>query len=395
MPSEIKKIISPDNYVLASAAVPEGYITGGALQQQRQHERVPFTMSVHVLNTEKQIFLFALSDEMFTTYRNELIKQGLRQVPNVIWSSIRDFIEPEQYLQQFSEAMTQMRLTMTAQGELPSVFNANLRQKLADFRAEYDVYFQYETQAGAPTYPQNLCFRSYLRRFTGVKDNQPYVVLSGMDYKGIEYYTTLPMPGMGMFGMLGGGSRQRQSGPGSLKFGYGNPCDAIEWGAENRFIVSAPQQYEAEATQVFADFVSTYQMSQGLRSQFIELRASRAAMMFQQSLQYQQMAQQARMNLQYQQQKLTRMLQENSAAMSAGIMDSWDKKMASDSRISANYSEAIRGVNTYQTTSGRPVEVSVTADHVYENRYGDVYGVSGTAPDQETLNRLNWTELGQ
>ena len=89
------------------------------------------------------------------------------------------------------------------------------------------------------------------------------------------------------------------------------------------------------------------------------------------------------------------MLQENSAAMSAGIMDSWDKKMASDSRISANYSEAIRGVNTYQTTSGRPVEVSVTADHVYENRYGDVYGVSGTAPDQETLNRLNWTELGQ
>ena len=39
MPSEIKKIISPDNYVLASAAVPEGYITGGALQQQRQHER--------------------------------------------------------------------------------------------------------------------------------------------------------------------------------------------------------------------------------------------------------------------------------------------------------------------------------------------------------------------
>ena len=74
-------------------------------------------------------------------------------------------------------------------------------------------------------------------------------------------------------------------------------------------------------------------------------------------------------------------------------MDSWDKKMASDSRTSANYSEAIRGVNTYQMTDGRSVEVSVTADHVYENRYGDVYGVSGVEPNQETLNRLDWTEL--
>lgn len=391
MASEIRNIMSPENYVLASAAVPEGYLTGGALQQQIQHERVPFTMSVHVLNTEKQIFLFALSDEMFTTYTNEQIKLALRQVPNVIWSSIRDFIEPEQYLKQFSEAMSGMRLTATAAAELPSVFNANLRQKLADFRAEYDVYFQYETQAGAPTYPQNLSFRSYLRRYTGMKDNRSFVVLSGMDYKGIEYYTTLSMPNM--FTIYEKGYQPRRSAPGSLQFGHGNPCDAIEWGSENRFIVWAPLEYEQEAEQVFSDFVSTYQMAPGLRSQFIELRAERAARMFRQSLQYQQMAQQARINLQYQQQKLTRMLQENSEAMSAGIMDSWNKKMASDSRISANYSEAIRGVNTYRTTSGRPVEVSVTADHVYENRYGDVYGVSGAAPDQETLNRLNWTEL--
>ena len=30
---------------------------------------------------------------------------------------------------------------------------------------------------------------------------------------------------------------------------------------------------------------------------------------------------------------------------------------------------------------------------VYQDRYGDVYGVSGTAPDQEFLNRNDWTEL--
>jgi hypothetical protein len=89
----------------------------------------------------------------------------------------------------------------------------------------------------------------------------------------------------------------------------------------------------------------------------------------------------------------SRMIAQNSAQMSAGIMDSWNRKMASDSRISQARSEAIRGVNTYQTTGGRSVEVGVTADHVYQNNYGDVYGVSGTAPDQELLNRLNWTEI--
>ena len=83
----------------------------------------------------------------------------------------------------------------------------------------------------------------------------------------------------------------------------------------------------------------------------------------------------------------------NRPAMSDMIMDSWNKKMASDSRISQARSEAIRGVNVYQNSYGQNVDVSVTADHVYENRYGDVYGVSGNAPDQELLNRMDWREL--
>ena len=67
--------------------------------------------------------------------------------------------------------------------------------------------------------------------------------------------------------------------------------------------------------------------------------------------------------------------------------------MASDSRISQARSEAIRGVNVYQNSYGQNVDVSVSADHVYENRYGDVYGVSGNSLDQNTLNELNWTEI--
>ena len=69
--------------------------------------------------------------------------------------------------------------------------------------------------------------------------------------------------------------------------------------------------------------------------------------------------------------------------------------MASDSRISQARSEAILGVNTSQNSYGQNVSVDVTADHVYQNNYGDVYAVSGIAPDQETLNKLNWRELSK
>ena len=74
-------------------------------------------------------------------------------------------------------------------------------------------------------------------------------------------------------------------------------------------------------------------------------------------------------------------------------MDSWEKRSASQSRMSANYSEAVRGVNTYTTPSGGAVECSVTADHVYQNQYGDTFGVSGNAVDPDVAAKLNWTKL--
>ena len=55
---------------------------------------------------------------------------------------------------------------------------------------------------------------------------------------------------------------------------------------------------------------------------------------------------------------------------------------------SPDYSEAIRGVNTYTTSDGREVEVSVRAEHVYENQAGDVYGT-----DSSFEPGGDWTEL--
>ena len=154
-----------------------------------------------------------------------------------------------------------------------------------------------------------------------------------------------------------------------------------------------PKEYEKEAFVDFMEFVETFHMDNQLRQRFYAMNEQRVQMRMQETMRFQGMAQASMQSLMYNQQRLTQTLAQNSAAMSDMIMDSWDKKMASDSRISQARSEAIRGVNVYQNSYGQNVDVSVTADHVYENRYGDVYGVSGNAPDQELLNRMDWREL--
>lgn len=53
-----------------------------------------------------------------------------------------------------------------------------------------------------------------------------------------------------------------------------------------------------------------------------------------------------------------------------------------------DFSEAIRGVNTYMTSDGREVELDVSADRAYENQAGDVIGGSGGFDPG-----ADWTEI--
>lgn len=394
--NELRHLCDKDNNWYATAAVPANYLSGASAVMKVQHPRVPFSINAYSMDTTKGIFIFGLSDEMWTTHVNQLSKAMSKMHMLGDTSYVRDFIEPEDYLLQFAEALSQMKLTATGEATLPSAFGKNIQAVYDSMMAEYNMYFQYEAMAGSPTHPQNSLCKTFLTRYTGTKNGVPHVVLAGMDYKGVEFYSDI-QPEMlvgGIAGLVAGMmSRKGQRETGSTQFGHGKPCDMIEWGAENRYLVFAPVQYEAEATDAFVDFVSTFHMEEGLRKHFMERKLQNAEQMFQNTMATKQIAQQNLMNLQMNQARLRQTLAENSAAMSAGIMDSWNKKMASDSRISQARSEAILGVNTYQNSYGQNVSVDVIADHVYENRYGDVYGVSGVAPDQETLNRLDWREL--
>lgn len=80
-------------------------------------------------------------------------------------------------------------------------------------------------------------------------------------------------------------------------------------------------------------------------------------------------------------------------SISDGIMDSWNMKNASEDRISRNFSEAMRGVNTYNDVNGKSFEFSNQADHVYTDQYGDHIGVSGKPLDENTKTRFNLKEV--
>ncbi len=394
--STIKEFKDQQGGILAYAAIPDHYMIGASLVDKRQHEGVPFFITAHAIDTTRNIMIFGLSDELFTTYKNQMLKMALKSVPSVIWSSIRDFVEPEVYLQQFAEALSQMKLTPTATADLPSVIGRNIQKYYNGMMTEYQAAFDREAALGTPTKANNSLCRSFLVRYKGTaKSGADCVVLGGMDYKGIEYYSTVSIASvMGpLAGMLGSAIKSRKQAESSRQFGHGTPCDAIDWGSANKFLLVTPAEYEKEATQDFLEFVQTFYMEEGLRNQFYQLNMQRQQQNLQQTLQLQQMAQQSAQNLMMNQQRLMQTLQQNSAQMSAGIMDSWNKKMASDARISQARSEAIMGVNVYTNSYGQNVDVSVSADHVYQNQYGDVYGVSGNAVDDETLTKLNWTEL--
>ncbi|MBR3266112.1 MAG: hypothetical protein IKI61_09190, partial [Erysipelotrichaceae bacterium] len=98
--NSIKEFKDQSGNTLALAAIPDDYTIGGSLNNEFQHETVPFFITAHAINTAKNIMIFGLSDEKFTTYKNQMIKGTLKYMQDVRWNSIRDFIEPEDYLYQ-------------------------------------------------------------------------------------------------------------------------------------------------------------------------------------------------------------------------------------------------------------------------------------------------------
>ena len=405
---------------LASAAIPENFTVSGSLVQKWQSDMVPFTASIQAASPDRSIFLASTSGEFYSYYLNPLLRSAAASVPGAFKTQLRNFMEPDEYLHEYATKMAGVRLQPTARAKLPSAFGADLqgeRNRLARFFQDHSINIG--VQIAVSTY---YC-DAFLYRYEAVVKGPRTVFLAGCDYKGVEYYDASNSMAFALGGGLGGllamgmqsGSSKKAkaaakaaaagkgkdspTGVGSegIPFGhgkeYGKRVDTIDWGADRLYFMAAPIELEKTATNLFLRFIGSLTPDPALwkrRNLLIE-------QMYQQRIveatQLNAQATQMRIDAQRRQADLARQIQANSDEISRGIMDSWEKRTASQSRMSENWSQAIRGVNTWQTSSGRTVEASVTADHVYQNRYGDTIEVSGTALDDELTSRLDWTEL--
>ena len=405
---------------LASAAIPENFTVGGTLIQKWQSDMVPFTASIQAASPDRSIFLSSTSGEFYSYYLNPLLRSAAASVPGAFKTQLRNFMEPDAYLHEYAAKMAGVRLQPTARAKLPSPFGADLqgeRNRLARFFQDDSINIG--VQIAVSTY---YC-DAFLYRYEAVVKGRRTVFLAGCDYKGVEYYDASNsmafalgggLGGLLAMGMQGGSSKKAKAaakaaatgkgkdsptGVGSegIPFGhgkeYGKRVDTIDWGADRFYFMAAPIELEKTATNLFLRFIGSlapdpalWKRRNLLIEQMHQQRITEAARLNAQ-------ATQMRIDAQRRQADLARQIQANSDEISRGIMDSWEKRSASQSRMSENWSQAIRGVNTWQTSSGRTVEASVTADHVYQNRYGDTIEVSGTALDDELTSRLDWTEL--
>lgn len=113
---------------LASAVVPPDYTLKGALNAQWQSDAVPFTATVQAASPDRSVILTS-SKETFEKIRDPIQKKMVARIPVAAPAWLRDFVEPEAYLQQYVEGML-----------LPSVFGTHLQEEKAKLLAFFNAH---------------------------------------------------------------------------------------------------------------------------------------------------------------------------------------------------------------------------------------------------------------
>ena len=440
--------LTPDGLPVASAIIPAGYHTEAMVSQEWQSEFVPMKTVIRAVSPDERIVLGSTSKELYYDIHSVGIKTILSLLQTHTRNGYTSFVDPEEFQQTWTEQITGMSLTPLAKASLPSLYGTHPQLAEEQLQQELETYFRY-LELTMPI--ENKLCDSVLYRYSGTLNGTSVIVLSGCDYVGAElggskllgqFSSTVGkvlqnsgaaeavsdfkktfsdvMSGKqkmtmddwmrgGILGVMKRNSAEKQSEEpkhteqtavnpdGSVPFGHsfehGKGISFILFGALRRYSAIFPVDAEASATPIFLRFVSSLKPDSHLAQQESMMIQQKFAALQQEVAQKQAMAHQKQLQTIQMQQQTSQMIARNNAQTSAGIMDSWNKRMDSQSRISNNYSEAIRGVNSYVTPSGSTVEVSTAADHVYQNQYGDSIGVSGNAVDSDIASKLNWTEL--
>ncbi len=435
-----RTFVTPDQLPVASAIVPKDFVLSASILKVWQSEMVPLTSRITATDNNG-ILLLSDSKELFHDVRNPFIRTIIALVPNHSSNGYTSFKDSEQLMREFVSSIVKGDFIPVSKTALPSFMahhpDAALRQLKADLSL-FDSFMEMPSTLSDPH------FESILYRY----EAHNTVIFAGMDYEcsGLTYGPDL-LKGLNLEGikenvskvienspslnnfsetvsdvmtgkdkltfsdMMKGGligkamRRQKDNGnreafkekeiPEENKTASENRrrVDQITFGAYRKYACIAPAGKEKEALQIFLRFVTSLLPDPAMEERSNAMINQKMAQIRQAVAVNQSIVLQKQRQLQTMQMETSRKISEYSRSASEGLMDSWKKKMDSDSRISQARSEATMGVDTYTNRYGQEVSVSVGADHVYDNQYGDVYGVFGNAPDQDVLNDLKWTKI--
>ena len=445
---ENKTFISASGTMLGSAVIPADFSTSGGIDESWQGEMVPFKATMNAANPEGTVFLRSTSKDIHTDLRNPLLKTVAALVAVHTEAGYDKSVEPEEYIKAWAENWAGVPLKLDAVCDLPTALSTDgelARGLLHNDKSLYDQFLEMNSSVDS-----EQCF-SALYRFTGQQQGADIVVLAGMDWqcarltygpaflnnfsdemkklyasareklglKGDNDYLEKAKEGIQQFKetaskmtlsdyMKGGilAKMKEQKKPAALAVEKNEQAvqpvsperekrsDLTIWGSQRRYGCMMLAEKEAEATPVFLNFARSVNPDQGLDQKESNAINRKFSQIRQQANMNMNIAMQKTAQLRAMQARTSQMIARNADQAREGLADSWKRKMASDDHISQGFHEATMGVNTYTNSYGQNVEVGVAADHVYENQYGDVYGVSGNALDEETLNSLNWKKLG-
>lgn len=372
------------NMQVGSAYLPDDFKFEGNIIDQWQHDLVPFTTIAKAAAADESIILFSGSRQMFEDYTNPMAKAIIAQDSNTIKGSLKDFMDAESYLAEFAAGLVGNKVEPLKVAHLPSFYGEHLN----DFEQLFADYFQsHKIDVNVQIKMLSNFVDAKVMEFRTMIGAKEAYVLAGIDYRGMEFCNEMG----GMNGLFGALLKGKQRGKGG--FGYTEGAEEIQWGFERSYACIFFPEKRAEAQEAFINFVQSYIPDEALMKQYFALVEQRYQANLMRALQLAGMAQQMQMQANLFAQQTAMNISRQMSSISDGIMDSWNQKLAAESRMSQNFSEAIRGVNTYTDTNGKTFEFSNQADHVYTNQYGDHIGVSGTALDDETVSKLNWTEV--
>ena len=80
------------------------------------------------------------SKETFEKIRDPIQKKMVAGTPAAAPAWLRDFVEPETYLQQYAERMSGVPVTPIARAALPSVFGTHLQEEKAKLLAFFNAH---------------------------------------------------------------------------------------------------------------------------------------------------------------------------------------------------------------------------------------------------------------